>query len=99
MPRSVERGIFVGPVLGLPKLPAFYVSLTLGRLKISEGKGVGSMIADAVARIQAIEQQLKEKTSLQLRARLTIRGCLKELRDISAHQVTGAGPNAVRLTP
>ena len=43
------------------------------------------MIEDAVARIEAIEQQLKEKTRVQLQARLTIRGCLKELRDISGH--------------
>jgi|HubBroStandDraft_4_1064222.scaffolds.fasta_scaffold5676081_1 hypothetical protein len=40
------------------------------------------MIAEAVARIQAIEQQLTEKTPLQLRARLAIRACLTELRDI-----------------
>jgi hypothetical protein len=43
------------------------------------------MIEDAVARIQAIEQQLKEKARIQLQARLTIRGCPKELRDISGH--------------
>jgi hypothetical protein len=42
------------------------------------------MIEDAVAKIQAIEQSLKDKTLIQLQARLTIRGCLKELRDISA---------------
>lgn len=41
------------------------------------------MIADAVDRIQAIEQRLTEKTDAQLQARLTIRACLKELRDIS----------------
>ncbi|MBV9562756.1 MAG: hypothetical protein JOY90_20295 [Bradyrhizobium sp.] len=41
------------------------------------------MIEDAVARIQAIEQASTEKTSTQLQARLTIRGCLKELRVIS----------------
>lgn len=41
------------------------------------------MIADAVGKIQAIEQQLTEKTKLQLQARLTIRACLKELREIS----------------
>lgn len=52
---------------------------------MSYGKGIGPMIEDAVARIQAIEQQLKEKTRVQLQARLTIRGCLKELRDISGH--------------
>jgi hypothetical protein len=42
------------------------------------------MIEDAVAKIQAIEQALKDKTLIQLQARLTIRGCLKELRHISA---------------
>jgi hypothetical protein len=41
------------------------------------------MIADAIAQISAIEQQLTGKTRGQLRARLTIRGYLKELRDIS----------------
>ena len=41
------------------------------------------MIEDAVARIQALEQALTEKTQPQLQARLTIRGCLKELRVIS----------------
>jgi hypothetical protein len=40
------------------------------------------MIADALARIQALEQQLTEKTQPQLKARLTIRACLKELREI-----------------
>ena len=40
------------------------------------------MIAEAVGKIQAIEQQLTEKTKLQLQARLTIRACLKELRKI-----------------
>lgn len=40
------------------------------------------MIADAVGRIQAIEQQLTEKTRLQLQARLAIRACLKELREL-----------------
>lgn len=40
------------------------------------------MIEDAVARIQAIEQKLTEKTQTQLQARLTIRGCLKELRTL-----------------
>jgi hypothetical protein len=44
------------------------------------------MIADAVARIQAIEQQLTEKTQIQLQTRLAIRGCLKELREISGHR-------------
>jgi hypothetical protein len=42
------------------------------------------MISDAVARIQAIEQKLTEKTQIQLQARLIIRSCLKELRDISS---------------
>jgi hypothetical protein len=42
------------------------------------------MIADAVARIQAIEQSLTEKTKLHLQTRLTIRSCLKELRAISS---------------
>jgi hypothetical protein len=40
------------------------------------------MIAEAVGKIQAIEQQLTEKTKFQLQARLTIRACLKELREI-----------------
>jgi hypothetical protein len=44
------------------------------------------MIADAVTRIQAIEQKLTEKTQIQLQARLTIRACLKELRDISGRR-------------
>jgi hypothetical protein len=48
------------------------------------------MIADAVARIQAIEQQLTEKTQIQLQTRLTIRACLKELRDISGHRQPAA---------
>lgn len=41
------------------------------------------MIADAIAQISAIEQQLTGKTRGQLQARLIIRGYLKELRDIS----------------
>jgi hypothetical protein len=63
--------------------------------------GTKSMIEDAVARLQAIEQALTEKTSTQLQARLTIRGCLKELRVISggfeppAETVDGNG--AVRM--
>jgi hypothetical protein len=40
------------------------------------------MIAEAVGKIQAIEQQLTEKTKFQLQARLTIRACLRELREI-----------------
>jgi hypothetical protein len=50
------------------------------------------MIADAVARIQAIEQQLTEKTQIQLQTRLAIRGCLKELRDISGHRQPAKDP-------
>ena len=50
------------------------------------GKGTDSMIDDAVARIQAIEQKLTEKTATQLQARLTIRGCLKELRTIAGQR-------------
>lgn len=42
------------------------------------------MINDAVARLQAIEEMLTQKTLAQLQTRLSIRGCLKELRDISA---------------
>ena len=42
------------------------------------------MINDAVARLQAIEEALTQKTLAQLQTRLAIRGCLKELRDISA---------------
>jgi hypothetical protein len=53
------------------------------------------MIEDAVARIQAIEQELTQKTRSQLQARLTIRGCLKELRDISDHPLAAA-PEPVR---
>jgi hypothetical protein len=51
------------------------------------------VIADAVDRIQAIEQRLTEKTDVQLQARLTIRACLKELRDISRQ------PQAVTSCP
>lgn len=42
------------------------------------------MINDAVASLQAIEEMLTQKTLAQLQTRLAIRGCLKELRDISA---------------
>jgi hypothetical protein len=49
------------------------------------------MIADAVERIQAIEQQLTEKTQLHLQTRLAIRGCLKELRTITGYRP--AAPN------
>lgn len=53
------------------------------------------MIEDAVAKIQAIEQQLREKTRAQLQARLMIRGCLKELRDLSGHcQTVTSAPDA-----
>jgi hypothetical protein len=52
------------------------------------------MIADVVARIQALEQKLTEKTPLQLQARLTIRACLKELRDISAKLEAGGDSRA-----
>jgi hypothetical protein len=45
--------------------------------------GADSMIDNAVTRIQAIEKMLTEKTLVQLQARLSIRGCLKELRTIS----------------
>jgi hypothetical protein len=58
------------------------------------------MIEDAVARIQAIEQALTEKTPTQLQARLTIRGCLKELRVISGGfepAMTVAGTGAVGM--
>jgi hypothetical protein len=44
------------------------------------------MIDDAVARIQAIEQKLTEKTAIQLQVRLTIRGYLKELRAIAGQR-------------
>jgi hypothetical protein len=47
------------------------------------------MIADAVARIQPLEQKLTEKTPIQLQARLTMRACLKELRDISTKLDSG----------
>ncbi|MGQ0686010.1 hypothetical protein [Bradyrhizobium sp.] len=52
------------------------------------------MIEDAVARIQAIEQQLTQKTRRQLQARLTIRGCLKELRHISGHHSLASAQEA-----
>jgi hypothetical protein len=56
------------------------------------------MIAEAVARIQAIEHQLTGKTPIQLQARLTIRNCLKELRDISGHdQPTPPSPDGELL--
>ncbi len=55
------------------------------------------MITDAVTRIQAIEQRLTEKTLTQLQARLTIRACLKELRDISSHrELNTAEPDGQR---
>jgi uncharacterized protein YhaN len=44
------------------------------------------MIADTVARIQAIEQKLTEKTQDHLQTRLAIRSCLKELREISGNR-------------
>ncbi|HVX76251.1 MAG TPA: hypothetical protein VHB49_08995 [Bradyrhizobium sp.] len=50
------------------------------------------MIAEAVTRIQAIEQKLTEKTRNQLQARLSIRACLKELRDISSGR-EASGPD------
>lgn len=51
------------------------------------------MIHDAVARIQAIEQALTEKSLVQLQTRLAIRGCLKELRAISS-QLEAASTSA-----
>ena len=57
------------------------------------------MIEDAVTRIQAIEKQLTDKTRLQLQARLTIRGCLKELRDISGHPHPVTSQPAGELRP
>jgi hypothetical protein len=42
------------------------------------------MIAEAVARIQAIDQDLTGKTQIPVQARLAIRSCLMELRDISS---------------
>ena len=57
------------------------------------------MIEDAVARIQAIEQELTQKTRAQLQARLTIRGCLKELRDISGHPPAAASESVRELRP
>lgn len=52
------------------------------------------MINDAVARLQAIEEQLTQKTLAQLQTRLAIRGCLKELRDISAQCTAQNSPQA-----
>ena len=52
------------------------------------------MIEDAVARIQAIEQKLTEKTQPQLQMRLTIRGCLKELRTLSHMEGPASGVTA-----
>jgi hypothetical protein len=57
------------------------------------------MIVDAVSRIQAIEQKLTEKTQIQLRARLTIRACLKELRDISGRRQPAATEPDGKLHP
>jgi hypothetical protein len=57
------------------------------------------MIADAVTRIQAIEQKLTEKTQIQLQARLTIRGCLKELRDISGRRQPAATESDGNIQP
>ena len=55
------------------------------------------MIDDAVARIQAIEQTLTEKSLTQLQMRLAIRGCLKELRAISS-QIEPVAQTAERAT-
>jgi hypothetical protein len=52
------------------------------------------MIADAIAQISAIEQQLTGKTRGQLQARLTIRGYLKELRDISGQNHAASEPRS-----
>jgi hypothetical protein len=57
------------------------------------------VIADAVDRIQAIEQRLTEKTDVQLQARLTIRACLKELRDISRQRQPVASRPDSKLQP
>jgi hypothetical protein len=56
------------------------------------------MIDDAVTRIQAIEQMLTEKTLVQLQARLSIRGCLKELRTISGQLGPVAGATDEKTT-
>jgi hypothetical protein len=50
------------------------------------------MINDAVAKLRAIEEKLTQKTLSQLQTRLAIRGCLKELRDITAE--ASASPRA-----
>jgi hypothetical protein len=42
------------------------------------------MIDEAVARIQAIEQNLTGNAQIPVQARLAIRSCLEELRDISS---------------
>jgi len=56
------------------------------------------MIAEAVARIQAIEEDLTGKTQIPVQARLAIRSCLKELRDISGpSQLTTASTDGKLL--
>jgi hypothetical protein len=54
------------------------------------------MIDDVVARIQAIEQKLTEKTQAHLQVRLTIRGCLKELRTLSHMNGPASGAENIR---
>ena len=54
------------------------------------------MINDAVDRIQAIEQKLTEKTAAHLQVRLTIRGCLKELRTLSHLNSQALGVESIR---
>jgi hypothetical protein len=46
------------------------------------------MIGEAIAKVQDLEKQVTGKTRQQLRARISIRACLKELRGIAA---AGAG--------
>jgi hypothetical protein len=50
------------------------------------------MIAEALARIEALEQQLTDKSLLHLHARLSIRGCLKELRGIRQPENPDSSP-------
>ncbi len=41
------------------------------------------MLGQAIANVQKLETQVAGKTPGQLRARIAIRACLKELRDIA----------------
>jgi hypothetical protein len=50
------------------------------------------MLGQAIADVQKLEKQVTGKTPEQLRARIAIRSCLKELRGIAADTDTGQDP-------